>query len=290
MVASLPLGELGVEQSDPVTVAWRWYYNVPALPLGILLLLLAVLPRRNRNWRAWTILLLPIVVATCVLLLQIPLADSSELDSVGHFLITLSAAWAGVWLVGHWLAGRSRLRSACLTLGVMLAIGLVSYVSYCGVWASSELVWGLLGFWAACSVPLVAAAALTGICCRGNTTLPKQLLWPMAWIPVACVVSVTALMTAFALANMADGVLGMGMLLTMLLQGVFVAPFLAILLYLLHLPVAVVCGVTSTYQERFHSLFCQNAPPPPASSEVTGASPFTTATSEETAESLKSEL
>jgi hypothetical protein len=238
-----------------------------------LLLLLAIVLPANWTWRAWLILGLPLAVAGCFLLLQLLFSNSSELDSVGHFLVTVAIAWTSVWLVGRWLPHGGPGRAACVAWGVMLAVGVVGYVGYCGFWFSSEVTWGLLGFWTAFTLPLATALALTGICCRGHLTLPQLLLWPLLWIPATCLVCGVILfaITLGLVDGFGDGLMGAGMVLMAMFQVLIVMPFLSALLYILYAPVAVLCAVDACYGERFRNAFCRVRDREPQELEPVGA-------------------
>ena len=50
-------------------------------------------------------------------------------ETLGFFVVSVAMAWSMVWLLGHWLGTRYRSVTFFLILGVMMAIGLLSY--YC---------------------------------------------------------------------------------------------------------------------------------------------------------------
>jgi hypothetical protein len=90
-VATQELGSLGRAEGTPVLLEWQWYYNVPGLPVWIVLLLVVVVPRHNRHWQAWLILVLPLLAAAFSLLIETLIPES---DVFGQFVTALAIAWA----------------------------------------------------------------------------------------------------------------------------------------------------------------------------------------------------
>ena len=169
-------------------IQWRWYCNVPSLPLWVLLLLLIVVPKHNRHRQAWLILPLPLLAAGFSLLIE--WADSwgrqfrPVCHGLGSCLDECVAAGAVVASVATKCEDCSR------WCAVMVAVGVVAYLGFFGAWVSSGVTLPVIGCWAVCSISLVAAAALTGLCCRGNCSSLPLVFWPMLWMPVACVLCV----------------------------------------------------------------------------------------------------
>ena len=269
---------MGPGEGEPVLVQWRWYYNVPSLGLWVLLLLLAVVPKHNRKPQAWLILCLPLAVAGFFLLYEFVVPQMLYSDSVGQFVTALAIAWTCVWLVGPWLGSGNPLRSSCMALGVMFGAGLVGYLGYCGLWFSSEVTWPMVGCWVVGCVPLVASTLLTGVFCRGPCGAQPLLLWPILWLPVACVTSMVVFVVILALTQTEEGFSGAELLLTALVPALIASPFVAAALYVLNLPVVMLCIFASCYRQRFEETFCpedrDGFPGQPVSNVVKGESPF----------------
>ena len=192
IVATQDLGTLGPREGEPVEFQWHWYYNVPGLPQWILLLLMAVVLKRNRNWQAWLILLLPLALSFFWLLTFVLISDSSQWEMFGQFLNAVAIAWVSVWLMGPWILRGGRVRAFLGACAVMFAVGIVGYVSYFGFWVSSDITGPLIGLGAICLVPLIASATLTGWCYCGHFSPLQLLLWPMLWIPAVCLICVAS--------------------------------------------------------------------------------------------------
>ncbi len=247
---------LGPREGQPVDFQWHWYYNVPGLPQWILLLLMAVVPKRNRSWQAWLILLPPLALVVFWLLILVVIPDSSELDIIGQFLTAVAIAWSSVWLMGPGLLGRDRVRTFLAACAMTLAVGVVGYVGYFGFWVSAGMTWPLIGIWAISTMPLIVVTALTGWCCRGNCDPLHVLLWPMLWIPIVC-----GLCTApfFVIMVVIEGGVGLSlveMLGDFVIPGLVATVFIAGVLYVLNLPVALLCVFSPCYRERFREGFC----------------------------------
>jgi hypothetical protein len=257
-VATQNLGELGRGEGVPVFVEWRWYYNVPSWPLWVLLLLLAVGPKHNRNRQAWLILLLPLLAAGFSLLIRTLMPGSSQLDTFGQFITALAVAWACVWLVGPWLIRGDRIRTLLGACAVMFAVGAVGYLGYFGFWVSRNTTWATVGYWAACSVPLIAATALTGLCCRGNCSPLRLVFWPVLWMPVACASCISVLAVVMLVLEGGGGFFMLGNLVFVVMQGIVISGFVAGMLYVLDLPVILLRIFSPCYRERFRSVFSRH--------------------------------
>ncbi len=235
---------------------WRWYYNVPGLALWVVLLLLAVVPRHNRHLQAWLILMVPLLAAAFSFTLRLLFPDSSGSDGFGQFITALAIAWTCVWLMGKWLGEGRRLRTALGAGAVMFAIGAVAYVGYLGFWVSSDVTWPLVGIWAVCSVPLVGATACTGYCCRETCDPLKLLLWPLLWIPVIGAVCIMLFVAGIVAVEAGDVFSAPELLVMFVVQGLVATPFVAAALYVLNLPIALLCTFSPDYRARFSRLFC----------------------------------
>ncbi len=236
---------------------WHWYYNVPGLPLWTLLLLLALVPKHNRSGQAWLILLLPLALVVFWLLVLVMIPDSSQLEMFGQFLTAVGIAWASVWLMGPWLRRADRVRTFFVACGTIVAVGVVAYVGHFGFWASSDITGPLSGFWVICLVPLIAATALTGWCSRGNCRPLLLLFWPMLWIPLVCGLCTAIYLVAMIVLEGGVGFSFLEDLLFMVLQGLMASVVISGVLYVLNLPVALLCMFTPCYRERYREGFCR---------------------------------
>ena len=140
----------------------------------------------------------------------------------------------------------------------MFAAGAVGYLGYFGFWLSSDVTWPLIGVWAVCSISLIAATALTGLCCGGRCSPLRLLFWPMLWMPVACALCVSVFAVVMLALEGGDGFSMLEMLVFVVIQGIVMSGFVAGMLYMLDLPVILLCIFSPCYRERFRGVFCRN--------------------------------
>ena len=256
-MATQDLGGLGFSEGAPVFIKWRWYHNLPGLPLWIWLLLAVMLPH-NRHRQAWLILLLPLLAAGFALFIQLLIPESSGAESFGQFVVALSIAWTSVWLIGPWVQHGGQLRRLLSACGVMFAVGLVGYLGFYGMWVSSDVTWPVMGCWAVCSIALVAATALTG-CCVGSDCSPRQLVfWPILWLPVTSALCVSLFLISMIVVLGGPGASLLESLVTILFSGLMTSVVLAGALYLVDLPLILLSIYNGCYRDRFCGIFCRH--------------------------------
>jgi len=252
IVASQDIGQLGPKDGSPVAFHWRWYYSVPTLPLWALIVLLLVVPKANRHRQAWLIL---VPLGVVLLVWRMPMALFSMPDgpteTIGFFVGSVAMAWSTVWLVGHWLGGRSRKVAFFLILAAMTAIGLLSY--WCHYADTDGLVLSMIGF-DLVAVVLPLAMLWTSYSCRKNCT-PGRFRGRLL---VRMMVPLMVLMLSYVPASMLVRFPGPGnlailapMLLTMLIASLVCAG----ILYLLNLPFLELAFRSSFYADRFERIF-----------------------------------
>ncbi len=254
------LGPLGAEQGEPVVFQWRWYDNAPMLPLWLGLALMLVVPRQNRNWQAWTILVLPLGAAVLQLLFFLPgLGQSAGFDSFVQFTVTLAIAWSAVWLLVPYLATRTRTAGFFSSLAVMLAAGLVAYLGYFGAWVSGEHL-TIIFLWCIACVALVGGILRSGASCRADYRPGSVAAWLVVWLPL---VPAVCLAGSFGLTVLsAGGHLGLFLLATMAVSLLFATVFAAAFLYAVAAPVVLLAALTDCYDRRMRRLVLQEVEPP----------------------------
>ena len=124
-VASADLGDMGRRQSQPVLVDWHWYDQFSDFSGWVLIGVLLVLVKENRNRQALTILI-PFVFLSEILwpwiayFLALQSVDTSQLNYPYQWLLV---TWTSLWLMSPWLA---RFRpAATIGLGLVLAAAVV---------------------------------------------------------------------------------------------------------------------------------------------------------------------
>ncbi len=264
ILAAADLGDLGAEQGKAVQVAWHWYYSAPALGLWGLLVGLLVIPRQNRKWQVWLVLVVPLLATLCRWLIP---SDSLGLDVVVYLATTFPLAWTCVWLSAPYLSLETRGRAFGAAMGVLLGAGLIGYLGYCGLWWSSETGLLLIPFWIVPSIALVLASLLAGNLCRTKFSIGRFSLTFLIILPLVTVLIM---------------VVGMGGLLAVLtgnlmiaISMVFMAGLASVIvsgvLCAVNLPMLLLSAKTDCYQERLQRLFCPGMAAPASSS---GGNPF----------------
>lgn len=266
IVASSDLGKVGAVEPRPTLVEWRWYDSKPTLPLWILLGALMIVPRENRKWQVWLIVLLPVLVVTFRWLVR---TDSAEIDLMLQLVVTFVIAWTSVWLLASSSAFRGRLASIGLGLAVMLGVGTVGYLSYFGLWADSDTFTSLLIFWLIGSVGLLVALTLSGMCSRGRFHPGILAAWLLLWLPLlTTVTSVIAVLSAVIIAGGLPGVAELAVMVPGIAIG---ALMVSGFLYAINLPVLLLAWLTDEYRERLRAMvFRASATESPSS----GGNPF----------------
>lgn len=259
IVPSQDLGKLGPKEGTPVMFYWRWWYHVPTLPLWAIMLLLLVGLKANRHRQAWLILI-PLGLVLVVWRMPAILLSVSDgtTESLGFFVVTGTMAWTMVWLLGHWLGGRHRNVTLLLAFATMLAVGLLSFLSYYSHFgeleglASSSITYGL------CVLILLAAMTHTGYLCRKRFS-PRRFL---GWLIVSDILVAMGVLLSFAVFGVLVMMLnrpGPHFQVEQLVIPVIVAGvgsvFLGGILYLLNLPFLVLAFRCPFYRERFEKFF-----------------------------------
>lgn len=196
VVATRDLGQLGPGETQPVMVAWRWYFHVPEFVIWILVAALLVFVKENRNWQAWKILLPAILLTTVVwplIVRSMPSAVFSLFCFTSYELADfafnwLIGGWTAVWLVAPWLARRRPAVVFSLVLAFLLLSGAVAHaVAFSGVrphfpsttvwysWLFVAILW-----YGTCAVAMLLGMTLGAIRCR-SMYRPQRLLVGMAF-------------------------------------------------------------------------------------------------------------
>ena len=254
IVASHNLGKLGAEEGKPVLVQWRWFDSKPTLPLWIALAVLLVVPKENRKWQAWLILVVPLMaVALRVFYFVPPLGSSAGFDLMIQFIVTFAIAWAAVWLLTPYLGSGSRPRALASALAVMIGVGLVAYLGYFGLWCDSQEPAMVICFWIVGCVSLLFALALSGASCRDRFHPGLIAAWLILWLPLSTAICMAVGFGAMILIS--EGVNGLGFIIIQVMVSVlFGSLFVSGFLYVLNLPILVLAGMTDCYRDRLRAM------------------------------------
>lgn len=238
-------------------VQWRWYYSRPTLLLWVALALLLVVPKENRKWQAWLILVVPLLALMLRLFYFVPaLAASDDFDFFVQLVVTFAIGWACVWLAAPYLSAGNRVRSWFLAAAVMLGAGFLAYVGYFGFWCGTEAVI-TISMWSMGAVALLIALPLSGICCRRRFHPGIVAAWLLLWLPIAMGMGVIMM---YGGTFLAQGGFELRFLAIFLIPVLFLSGFGAAILYALNAPVLLLAGLTDCYGERFRSMLYRPLP------------------------------
>ena len=255
IVSSQQLGDLGSAQGIPVGFHWRWYHHVPRLALWVLILLLLILVRGNHKWQAWLILLPPlaVMVAWRMIARLLSLPPSAE-ELAGGVLVSLAAAWAIVWLLGHWLAGRNRITAFFSSLVVMLLVGGLSCWCFFGLGSDQDLArWSI--FYGMSSFVLLVATTLSGFCCRGEYRPKVFMAWMILWTLLAYAIVVPILAVVEAVYRAAGFFDSLIVFFSVLFSCLVLGGTLGVTLYVMNLPFMLLATRSVFFRERFRRFF-----------------------------------
>jgi len=228
---------------------WRWHYHVPSLAVWGLIGLLLVVPKANRDRRAWLILV-PLVVVMLVWRMPFRLTplDPGDVEMFGSFLMCLAMGLTAVWLLGHRLAGLHWFGKLLSTLTVMAATGLLWYLSSYGLGFADELA-ALMVYCGVSVFALSMAMGLAGLCCRGRYHPARFMGWLALWIVLMPMAVIAVIGTVVAVAT-GD----VGNVAGFLVMAVLTVPVvLGGMLYLLNLPFMLLAFNVPFYGARLRS-------------------------------------
>ncbi len=266
ILAAAQLGDLGAPKGEggkPVQLAWRWHYSVPGLALWGLLGGLLVIPRENRKWQVWLILVLPLLAFLGRWLVS---SDQFEVDMLFYTVATFVLAWTCVWLSAPYLRQRTRKQAYWSVFSVMFIAGLLAYLGYFGFWCSTEMPGFIVIVWIVSSASLTLALLLAGLFCHrkfrvGRLTAISGILLPIVTGPVFIIAWCGAFLVLEGPVSFLQFILGN------ILPLAIISLVLSCILFVVTLPVLVLAGLTDCYRERLQSLVCPATAAPTPSTE-----------------------
>jgi len=130
IVPSYDLGTLGPGAGEPILYYWHWHYSVPGLALWAILALATVVPRANRT-REVLLILIPVLLANLVWLVVALISKpvTSDKETFGVMVLSLTVASAVLWLLGHVIANCTQRKAIVLALAITLGVALVGAFS-----------------------------------------------------------------------------------------------------------------------------------------------------------------
>ena len=251
------MGKSGRRDGPATAFVWRWYYHLLSLAFWGVAVVPLVLLKENRRWQAWTILIpLGVIVVLCQMLASLSTTGSAGAEGLRTFIVTLVTAWAAVWLVGFSLAGRHRSLAFAAAFGVMLAVGLLSYLCNFGA-VTLESLAPLSIYYIMLALGLLAPMSLSGWCCRKVYSPGRFMLWLFAWMLLTPAAAMVVLFGGMALSTgVTTGPFALVHLLIMV-------PFMTLaggaygvaLCISINLPFMLLVFRNSFYRERFYKVF-----------------------------------
>ena len=238
-----------MSESSPVTINWRWHYHVPSLAVWAVIALLLVVPKANRDRRAWLILI-PLVVVMLVWRMPFRLFSmrDGDMEIFGSFFTCLAMGLTAVWLLGYRLVGLRGFQKMVSAFLVMAAMGLLWCLGSYGFGFADELA-ALMVYGGISAFTLLMAMGLSGLCCRGRYHPARFMGWLALWIALMP-------MAIFGVIGAVVGVVAgnVGDFIEFVVMALLMAPvILGGTLYLLNLPFMLLAFNASFYGERLRS-------------------------------------
>jgi hypothetical protein len=248
VVASQDIGELGPKESKAVTYHWKWYYHVSGLLLWVILIVVLVLIKANRNRRAWLILI-PLLIVNLLwsMLRQLLHVPSAQGEMFGMMVNSLAVGVAVLWLVGDKIGNRSRLVTFLLALVIMAGVGVGGGVSY-GMADFSEQTLSVLMLLGVLVFSTLLGFVLSGWRCRKRYSGVVFTLWLAIWVTAAAMASMLVLFTS-----------------AFIIQGVSISTFKVLMVacmvglicglcaYIINLPYMILGLRSAFFRERFYA-------------------------------------
>ena len=147
IAVSCDLGTLGPGTGEPSLYYWHWYYNVPGLALWAILALAIMVPRANRRREA-LLILVPVLLVSLVWLViaRISASVTSDRETFGVMVLSLTVASAVLWLFGHVIANYAPYTRLVVALSLALAVAVVGALSVTDFSRPTIALPSLLGF------------------------------------------------------------------------------------------------------------------------------------------------
>jgi len=245
--SSEDIGSLGIKEGTATIYPWKWYYSAPALGSWIVLALVILLVRDNRDPRV-LLIFIPIFLIRLLWSLFLPIlgVPSSVLVVFGMLVDALVAGIAVLWLLAYKLGNRNRFVSFLLALIVLVAATIVAIMSY-QAWLSGVdfeiLVIQALGI-----VTMLLVFVLAGWRCRKRYGPWRFMLWLALW---TMVISLVGMSTFFLISVRPSGIELIQQIPEVLVAGLI----FAVCIYMLNLPFMILAFVTHFFRERFYAYF-----------------------------------
>jgi len=260
IVASAELGEMGRGQTRPILVDWQWYDQLAPYAGWVLLGVLLLVVKENRNRQALLVLIPFLLLSEIIWPWLVYFLASLSVDTAqfGEPFQWLLVAWTALWLLSPWLL---RLPPAAAIVAALLVAAMVGGAAEFGLAGSLVFTSALMNY-SILLVALLLAFVLSGVCCRRNYSPRRFLLWFAPWLVAGVVLGAIAeLVRLYAVVAKGAVAPPVGQL----LPGLAISSScFAALLYLVNLPYQYLAFNSDLYRERFHLILRLPAHVPPA--------------------------
>ena len=248
IVPSGDIGDLGPQEGTAAIYHWKWYYSVPGLAPGVVLLGAILLVKANRHPHA-LLILLPLLIVNLLWfamasLLRIP---SSAKMQFGPIIASYAAGIAILWLSAHKLGNRNRFVTFLLAFAVTAGLCFVGNVSYLGWGSPGDAVAGLIVL-AIMVLAVLLAFVLAGWCCRNRYGHVRFMLYLALWTVAVCLAGTLA----FYSIGFIVGEMPVPVSTVLLVAGVFGLVF-ATCIYVINLPYMILVLRSPFFRERFYA-------------------------------------
>jgi hypothetical protein len=250
--SSEAIGSLGIKEGTATIYSWKWYHSVPGLGLWIVLALVILLVRDNRDPRV-LLIFIPIFLVRLLWSLFQPIlgAPSDVLAIIGVLVDALAVGMAVLWLLAYKLGKQNRFVSFLLVLGVLVTVSFVAIVSH-QAW-SSRAGLELLVIQALGIATMLLVFVLAGWHCRRRYGPWRFMLWLALW---TAVISIVAFLIFFLITLIAEGPSDpLEELIRQLPQVLLVGLIFALCIYILNLPFMILAFTTPFFRKRFYAYF-----------------------------------
>lgn len=246
---SQDLGEIGSTESSIIEFTWHWYYALPVLIPWAILALSLVLPKANRDANSWQILI-PIVnvyVLWRVILWLLPetLLPSSSSQQLDIFIVTLSLAFAVLWLLTGQQKPQHGLARTIKALAILGIMTIVSITCFTGSIDQEAILSGLILLFMELSFILSMVTVRRR--CKG---LYRPVVWTLSLIPFTLLYGIMSTLAFYTIVLL---VLSSSMagLTQVLIAGFIVGIAFGLILYVINLPFLLLSLISPFYRPRF---------------------------------------
>ncbi|OHB54496.1 MAG: hypothetical protein A2173_05750 [Planctomycetes bacterium RBG_13_44_8b] len=254
IVPSADIGDLGTKEGSEVVYNWKWYYNVPALALWVLLILAIVFVKANRRPQA-LLILVPLLVVSLLwsIFKRLTSMSSSGAETFDMLFYSLAVGIAVLWLLGHKVGNRNRLVTLLLAFTVMAVVSLIGVISYSGMQISQQS-GAVLIFLTFMILSMLLGFVLTCWKCRKSFSALRFMLYFALWIVVACVFIVVGFYSIMLIIGRASVPIKIILLWVPLWSAI-----LGVVLYVVIFPYMILAFHSSFFRERLFA--CLNLKP-----------------------------